>query len=30
MISQALAGPVAELEPVVKNEPVCNIDETNW
>jgi transposase len=30
MISQALAAPVAELEPVVKNEPVCNIDETSW
>jgi transposase len=30
VISQALATPVAELEPVVKNEPVCNIDETSW
>jgi transposase len=30
IISQALAAPVAELEPVVKNEPVCNIDETSW
>jgi transposase len=30
MISQALAAPVAELEPVVKNEPACNIDETSW
>jgi transposase len=30
VISQALAAPVAELEPVVKNEPVCNIDETGW
>jgi transposase len=30
VISQALAAPVAELEPVVKNEPVCNIDETRW
>jgi transposase len=30
VISQALASPVAELEPVVKNEPVCNIDETSW
>ena len=30
VISQALAAPVAELEPVVKNEPVCNIDETSW
>jgi transposase len=30
VISQALAAPVAELEPVVKNEPVSNIDETGW
>jgi transposase len=30
VISEALAAPVAELEPVVKNEPVCNIDETGW
>lgn len=30
VISQALAAPVAELEPVVKNEPVCYIDETSW
>jgi transposase len=30
VISQALAAPVAELEPVVKTEPVCNIDETSW
>jgi len=30
VISQALAAPVTELEPVVKNEPVCNIDETSW
>jgi transposase len=30
VISQALAAPVAELEPVVKHEPVCNIDETSW
>jgi transposase len=30
MLSQALAAPVAELEPVVKNEPVCNLDETSW
>jgi transposase len=29
-LSEALAAPVAELEPVVKNEPVCNIDETSW
>jgi transposase len=30
VISRALAAPVAELEPGVKNEPVCNIDETSW
>jgi transposase len=30
VLSQALAAPVAELEPGVKNEPVCNIDETSW
>jgi transposase len=30
VISQALTVPVAELDPVVKNEPVCNIDETSW
>ncbi len=30
VISAALAAPVAELEPVVKNAPVCNIDETSW
>jgi transposase len=30
VISQALAAPVAELEPVVKDEPACNIDETSW
>jgi transposase len=30
VISQALASLVAELEPAVKNEPVCNIDETSW
>jgi transposase len=30
VISQALATPVAEWEPVVKKEPVCNIDETSW
>jgi transposase len=29
-ISQALATPVTELEPVVKKGPVCNIDETSW
>jgi transposase len=30
VISQALAAPVAELEAVVPNEPVCHIDETSW
>ncbi|HEX3050124.1 MAG TPA: IS66 family transposase [Aggregatilineaceae bacterium] len=30
VISQVLAAPVAELDPVVKNESVCNIDETSW
>jgi transposase len=30
VLSEALAAPVAELEPVVKNEPVGNIDETSW
>jgi transposase len=30
VISSALAAPVAALEPVVKNTPVCNIDETSW
>lgn len=30
VISAALAAPVAEVEPVVKNAPVCNIDETSW
>ena len=30
VISQALAAPVAELEPVVKNAPVCNLEETSW
>jgi transposase len=30
VISEALAAPVAELEPVVQNAPVCNIDETSW
>jgi transposase len=29
VISQALAAPAAEWEPVVQNEPVCNIDETS-
>jgi transposase len=29
VISQALAAPVAELEAVVQNEPVCHIDETS-
>jgi transposase len=30
VISQALAAPVVELEPVVQTEPICNIDETSW
>jgi transposase len=30
VISEALAAPVAELKPVVKHAPVCNIDETSW
>ncbi len=30
VISAALAAPVAELEAVVKQSPVCNIDETSW
>jgi hypothetical protein len=30
VISQALAIPVAELAPVVQNEPVGTIDETSW
>jgi len=30
VISAALAAPVAELEPVVKQSPVCNMDETSW
>jgi transposase len=30
VISQALAAPMAELEPVARNELVCNIDETGW
>jgi transposase len=30
VISEALAASVAELEPVVKNGPVCNMDETGW
>jgi transposase len=30
VISAGLAAPVAELEPVVKQAPVCNIDETSW
>jgi transposase len=30
VISAALAAPVAELEPVVKQSSVCNIDETSW
>jgi transposase len=30
VISAALAAPVAELEPMVRTAPVCNIDETSW
>jgi transposase len=30
VLSQALAASVAEVEPVVKNEPVCNMGETGW
>jgi transposase len=29
-ISQALAEPVAELQPYVQQQPACNIDETGW
>jgi transposase len=30
VISQALAAPVADLQPHVQQQPVCNIDETSW
>jgi transposase len=30
VISQALAQPVADLQPYVKNQGGCNIDETGW
>jgi len=30
VISQALAQPVANLQPYVKNQLVCNVDETGW
>jgi transposase len=29
-ISQALAEPVAELQPYVQRQPTCNVDETGW
>ncbi|HVO72289.1 MAG TPA: transposase, partial [Aggregatilineaceae bacterium] len=29
-ISQALAEPVAELQPYLQQQPACNIDETGW
>jgi transposase len=29
-ISQALAGPVAELQPYIQDQPNCNVDETSW
>jgi hypothetical protein len=28
--SNQMIAAVADLVPVVKNEPVCNIDETSW
>jgi transposase len=30
VISQALAEPVAELQPYVQQQPTCNVDETGW
>jgi transposase len=30
VLSQALAGPVAELHPYVQDQPSCNVDETSW
>ena len=30
VLSQALAGPVAELQPYVQDQPSCNVDETSW
>jgi len=29
-ISQALAEPVAELQPYIQGQPTCNVDETGW
>jgi transposase len=29
-ISQALAEPVAQLQPYVQQQPACNVDETGW
>jgi transposase len=29
-ISQALAEPVAELQPYLQQQPSCNVDETSW
>lgn len=29
-ISQALAAPVAELQPYIQGQPSCNVDETSW
>ncbi|HEX3054065.1 MAG TPA: transposase [Aggregatilineaceae bacterium] len=30
VLSQALAGPVAELQPYVQDQSICNVDETSW
>jgi transposase len=30
IISQALADPVAELQPYIQGQPTCNMDETGW
>ena len=30
VLSEALAGPVAELQPYVQGQPSCNVDETGW
>jgi transposase len=29
-LSQALAEPVAELQPYIQHQPTCNVDETGW
>jgi transposase len=29
-LSQALAEPVAELQPYIQGQPNCNVDETSW